>query len=316
MTRHLGATVGIAIVVAGTTVAWAGAERIGAAGALREIQPSQQQAATIVEATLLAAMPRAVRESSGLVISDRYPVFWTHNDSGDGPVLYAVDSTGAIVGRARIARVKARDFEDLGKGRCPSRWSHEPYCLYVADTGNNDRSRRVLSIYVLAEPQPGSDMAEVEAGRLRFSYPDQRSDVEALAVAPNGDLLLVSKGRRGGVRGYRIPVAEVERALDTEDLAEVEALGILPFEPSIRHRRLITGGTYADSLLVLRTYEGIYGFRYEDGTWISRGACTIRPQEPAGEAIAYASGNRFLLSSEAGPGRYPSLHWTECRLEQ
>ena len=307
MTRNLGAALGIAVVLAGTAVAWLAAEHIQVTGAL------QDPDAVVAEAHLLTAMPRAVRESSGLAVSDQHPVFWTHNDSGDGPVLYAVDSLGVITGRARLDKVRARDFEDLDKGPCPSRWSAEPYCLYVADTGNNDRSRRTLSIYVLPEPQPDSD-GTVSAGRLRFRYPDQRSDVEALAVAPSGDLVLVTKGRHAGIRGYRIRASEVERALDTDERAEVEALGMLPLEPDSRARRLVTGGVFVDSLLVVRTYEGIYGLRHDGTQWTRAGACTIRPQEPAGEAIAHDRDDHFFLTSEAGGGRYPSIHRAECPL--
>ena len=321
MTKNLGVPFSIAVLTFGVALAWLGADRISAAGALQEaalageLSPALQEA-LVVEPTLVAAMPRKVRESSGLILSDRYPVFWTHNDSGDGAILYAVDSTGSFVGRARLDGVRARDFEDLGKGPCPQRWMDEPYCLYVADTGNNDRGRRVMSIYVLPEPEPTQEMAVVEPARLRFAYPDQRSDVEAIAVAADGNIVLVSKGRRGGIRGYRIEASAVEDALDSESLAVVDALGILPLEPDSKSRRLITGGTYAGSLLVLRTYEGIYGFDYGAGEWSLRGVCTIRPREPAGEAIAFAANSRFYLSSEAGGGRYPSIRWVDCPLER
>ena len=40
----------------------------------------------------MGPIPREVRESSGLAVSRAYPgVFWTHNDSGDRPRLYALD---------------------------------------------------------------------------------------------------------------------------------------------------------------------------------------------------------------------------------
>ncbi len=299
----------VATVLGGGALAWVAAARISDTGALQDPET------IVVQSELVAAMPRAVRESSGLAISETYPVSWTHNDSGDGPVLYAVDTTGAIVGRARLAGVRARDFEDLDKGPCPPRWSSEPYCLYVADTGNNDRDRNTVSIYILPEPVPHEPMVTAEVARLRFRYPDQRSDVEALAVAPNGDLYLVSKGRRGGVRSYRIVADEVARALDSEERAVVENTGLLPLEPDTRSRRLVTGATYvAPSLLVVRTYEGIYGFKMIEAGWTRTGGCTIRPREPGGEAIAHEGGDRFLLTSEAASTRYPSMHRVECPL--
>lgn len=310
MNLSTGAVVSMIAVVLAGVVAWFSADQMLERGAMQDIE------GTVVRPELIAAMPREVRESSGVVISDRDPVLWTHNDSGDGAFLYAVDTTGSVVGRARLRGVRARDFEDLGKGPCPTRWSDEPYCLYVADTGNNDRGRNTLSVYVLPEPELSEEPVSVESARLRFRYPDQRSDVEALAVSPEGDLWLVSKGRHDDIRGYRIAAEEVEQGLDAEERADVTFLGTLPLQASARLRRLVTGGTFARNgeLLVVRTYEGIYGYTYSDDSWTAAGVCTLRPREPGGEAIAWEGGDRFILTSEAGSSRYPSIHRATCPL--
>ena len=45
----------------------------------------------------MGRMPTELRESSGLGVSQSYPgVFWTHNDSGDGPRLYAIDDSASF----------------------------------------------------------------------------------------------------------------------------------------------------------------------------------------------------------------------------
>src|SRR5688500_17838526 len=57
------------------------------AGAMPVVAATPAQIATLAD--------RAVRESSGLVASRREPgLFWTHNDSGDGPLVYAFDRAG------------------------------------------------------------------------------------------------------------------------------------------------------------------------------------------------------------------------------
>src|SRR4051812_4643102 len=44
---------------------------------------------------LASLQNKKVNESSGIVVSRRTPgVFWTHNDSGDGPNLFATDRKG------------------------------------------------------------------------------------------------------------------------------------------------------------------------------------------------------------------------------
>ena len=46
---------------------------------------------------------RRVTESSGVVVSRIHPgVLWTHNDSGDGPYLYATDLQGDDHGAIRV----------------------------------------------------------------------------------------------------------------------------------------------------------------------------------------------------------------------
>src|SRR5690554_2695558 len=54
-----------------------------------------------------------IRESSGLVASRRQPgVFWTHNDSGNPPAIYAIDRTGKLLGEWRIGAIN-HDWEDI-----------------------------------------------------------------------------------------------------------------------------------------------------------------------------------------------------------
>src|ERR1044072_2048451 len=54
-----------------------------------------------------------VRESSGLVASRRSPgLFWTHNDSGDGPFVYAFDRAGRSRGTWRVEGGEAAEWEE------------------------------------------------------------------------------------------------------------------------------------------------------------------------------------------------------------
>ena len=64
-------------------------------------------------------------ESSGLGASWRNPgLYWTHNDSGGGPFVYAFDRSGAARGAWRVRGAKARDWEDMavGPGPEPEQW--------------------------------------------------------------------------------------------------------------------------------------------------------------------------------------------------
>jgi hypothetical protein len=77
-------------------------------------------------------------ESSGIVASRAHPgVFWSHNDSGDGPYIYPFDRAGNGLGRRRVTAANAIDWEDIAIAPAPKAGWH----LYIGDIGNN-QSRR------------------------------------------------------------------------------------------------------------------------------------------------------------------------------
>jgi len=79
-----------------------------------------------------------IDEASGLAVSRETPgVLWTHNDSGDGPVLYAFDKTGAHRGAVMLDGVWAIDWEDLAGAVLDDQPT-----LVVGDIGDNPRKRR------------------------------------------------------------------------------------------------------------------------------------------------------------------------------
>src|SRR5262245_7227479 len=141
----------------------------------------------------------AITESSGLVASRSMPgVYWTHNDSGDGPYLYAIAETGESRGVLRVDGARAIDWEDIAAGPGPA--PGKSY-LYVGDIGDNNSVRPEVVVYRLPEPSSLDAKStkvkpqisqSAEAFRLR--YPDGSHDAEALLVHPTtGDLYIVTK---------------------------------------------------------------------------------------------------------------------------
>ncbi|MEZ4472906.1 MAG: hypothetical protein R3F60_19390 [bacterium] len=140
-------------------------------------------------------LQRPIVESSGLIASARHPgIFWTHNDSGDSPRLFAVRADGQLVAEVQITGATHVDWEDIARD--------DQGHLYIGDFGNNRSVRADLCVYRLPEPSPIPGRAAVDR-RLRFHYPDQvrwpdpeeRFDAEALFWA-RGQLYLLTKRRQ------------------------------------------------------------------------------------------------------------------------
>jgi hypothetical protein len=143
----------------------------------------------------------SVAESSGLVASHTLPgAYWTHNDSGDGPFIYALDAHGASLGTFRVNGAHNRDWEDISAGPGPQRGRSY---LYIGDIGDNNQKRSEIVVYRVPEPQltpadkntsknrPGTTEP---AEAIRLAYPDGAHDAEALMVHPaTGNLYIMTK---------------------------------------------------------------------------------------------------------------------------
>ena len=103
----------------------------------------------------------AVAESSGIIPSRRTRgAFWTHNDSGLD-MIYAMRGDGRALGEWKIKGVEMQNIEDIASS---------PGRLYLADIGNNDRTREEVWVYSLPEPLATRSgvVRPNRAWRLRF----------------------------------------------------------------------------------------------------------------------------------------------------
>ena len=267
--------------------------------------------------------PRLI-ESSGVAVSHVYPgVLWTHNDSGDGPYLYATDLRGTDRGALLVPGAQAIDWEDIALGPCPIRFVLQPRaatvapsCIYIADTGDNLEVRPYVTIYAVPEPSPpervGDTLGTTRAPAiLRVRYPDGPHDVEALYVSPRDTaLFLVSKG---AVRGSAIRLYRVDRpswaAHDTTFNVIVATLvQTLDVRPSRAAGRVVTAGAIRQDgrLVALRTYAEIYLFRPGVGGRLlpaRERPCNIAGLQVGGEAIDFLDDSTFVVTSEASGRR-------------
>lgn len=235
-----------------------------------------------------------IDESSGLAASHRHAgVFWTHNDSGDGPRLYAFDRDGKTVARVDVQSASNIDWEDMSSFLFGGKsW------LALADVGDNARRREFCTLYVVEEPELDQPHVAPKL-TIRFRYEDGPRDCEAIAVdAAAGEILLVSKVFGLSCRVYRVGLDWKLR--ESKQTAKLVASLSLPLataaDISADGRRLLVA-TYLDG------YE--YS-RRRDEPWkatLSRKPRTISlPRRAQGEAACYAAdGQAIYLTSEKLP---------------
>ncbi|MGH9903778.1 MAG: hypothetical protein ACRD68_18370, partial [Pyrinomonadaceae bacterium] len=253
----------------------------------------------------------AVNESSGLVASRLNPaLLWTHNDSGDGPLLYALDREGRRRGVWRVREAQARDWEDIAVG--PGPVPRRSY-LYVGDIGDNSERREEIIVYRVAEPSVAADDASSSKARprateraeaIRLKYPDGRHDAEALMVHPaSGDLYVVTKTTAASAVVYKAAAP-----LDAAKVTTLTRAGEVRV-PSLLGG-MITGGDISPDgrRVVLCDYFSGYELRLPDGAasfdaiWGQAPATIDLGARQQGEAVCYGlDGRSILATSEKRP---------------
>jgi hypothetical protein len=237
-------------------------------------------------------------ESSGVAASRRQPgVLWTLNDSGNEPSIFATDTLGRDLGSFRVTGADNYDWEAIALGPCGRR-----ECLYIADTGDNLESRGEVRIYRVAEPAlPAGSPATPPAEVLQLRYPDGPHDVEAAFVGGDGTVFLISKGRDGTARAYRVPA----RAWAERDPVVAEPLGGLQIETGdLGHLVTDAALSPAGDRIAIRTYVAVFHFALtRRNTLLPLGvACDAAGLQVQGEGISWLDHRRMVLTSEGGFG--------------
>lgn len=278
----------------------------------------------------VGTVPDELHESSGVAVSRTQPgVLWSHNDSGDGPFVYAIDLSGRLLARIRLAGVDARDWEDMAAGPCPPSLRRAPAgspmsCLYIGDIGDNREVRDVLTVHTIVEPLIGSlraDPPSVEAHSFSFRYPDGSHDSEALAVLPNGDVVVLSKGRSGRIGAYGLSGANIADAIASGEVLTAEHHGDLSIDADPGVARYVTGAAISPDgvTMAVRTYNEVFFFEALPAgdlaglRWHNlQRSCFLNYAEPQGEAIDYLDEDTLVLTSERGLLRPGPIHRLQC----
>lgn len=221
-----------------------------------------------------------ITESSGLAASLAHPgVYWTHNDSDDGPYVYAVDSQGRTVATVTLRGIEPRDVEAISLGPDGR--------VYVGDIGDNLGGKwSEVWIYSFAEPAELRDQS-VDVVRYRVRYEDGPRDAEALMVHPvTGRAYIASKKESGGGL-YQGP-----EKLSTAGINTFRRIGDVPW---------VTDGAFSPdgTRLVLRGYLAAEMYRWKDGAPAELGALSP-PLQRQGESVTFTADGRAVLYGTEG----------------
>ncbi len=269
------------------------------------ICPTQGQAEVLGEVE-----SEAVDEASGLADSRQNEgVLWVHNDSGDGPYLYAMSHAGAHLGTWELQGVSAYDWEDLALGQDPHSGEH---LLYIGDIGDNGESRDSVVVHRVPEPTVSLTAEEqggtLEGKVLELEYPDGLShNAESLLVDPVTDaIFIVTKSYAGDTGVFRKRPPHIDGEISTLD-----EVAWLDFSSEPLSGSATTGAEYSPlgDKLIIRTYGTTAYLWLRDGDEtaaqvLSKDPCTIElPAEQQGETLAFSAAGDGLFSISEGTGQ-------------
>lgn len=266
------------------------------------------------KATLVAKLADTrINESSGLAMGKRNPgIFWTLNDSGGGPYVFAFDEKGVTRARLEIAGAANFDWEDIAGG--PD--SSGAPCLFLGDIGDNFGIRPEIQVYQIEEPvidanSDGNELKITQVRTLRAAYPDGRHNAESLLCHPKtGRLFIITKTNDGVCGVYAFP-----EQLRTDVIMKLEAQGQFKIPPVSRKGKrpidncMSTGACFSPdaSRLVVSTYCSLYEWSIGPAQTLSDAFARtpfriVPPLLPQCEAICFSGDGKSLwITSERLP---------------
>jgi hypothetical protein len=206
-------------------------------------------------------------------------VIWTHNDSGDQPRFFAVNTgTCAVAAVYDVTGARAVDWEDMARSGTT---------LFLGDI---ETQRTSVTVYDLPEPDQGAPSGPVRPSATRtLTYPDGAHDAESLFVDPTtGRLAIVTKVASGEPAAYLAPI---------NGSGVMEKAAGVPV-PSA------TGADATTDRITVRDYLSAYEWEVHPGDTLAgalgRSPTPVGlPSTLQGEAIAYArDGSGLWTTSE------------------
>ena len=263
-------------------------------------------AQNFVTPDIVTELVEELKETSGL--ANLNGEIWTHNDSGDDPLLYQINtSNGNIIRTVEIANATNEDWEDI---------CHDENYVYIGDIGNNFGDRIDLRIYKISRAAL-EESDEVYAEIIHYSYSDQTSwepnhnnnDFDCEAMISFGDKL------------YLFSKNWVDHQTRCYQLSKQAGTHVAEYQSTFDIECLVTGAEILDAsnslvLIGYNTSGGSYTWIFKDfiGTDFFGGTHTklIWTSLTQIEGVCKASEDAIYISSEKFSGFLdPTLYYLD-----
>jgi hypothetical protein len=246
---------------------------------------------------------KMIPEGSTLLASRRYKgVYWTLNDSGNPPYIFAVDEKGKIIKPSWTKKYQGIHIVDAVDIDWEAMCYDSDGNLIIEDAGNNYNYRTDLALYKIAEPNPYLTKKQGIIAKYPFKYPDQvkypdennlNFDCESV-FSFKGKIHIITKNRSNTVaKLYRF------NELNPWQMNVPEKIDEFDFKSMVTDVAISRDET---KLLVL-TYNYIWLFEIDKNQYnpfntdkiyrkkVSLGQC---------EGVAFSDNQHFLITNEEG----------------
>ncbi|XP_076091473.1 uncharacterized protein LOC143063297 [Mytilus galloprovincialis] len=236
-----------------------------------------------------------ITEVSGIAASRAHTdILYVHNDSGDGPYIYAIHAlTGEVKSKITINMAIHNDWEDIAYGVCHG----QEYCLFIGDFGGNSWNGSRDIIYRVREPAVINQTLTVDVdATIHFSWTEH--DCETIMIDPQGEIYLVSKNTGVPAKAAHVPSS----AWNNPDITNLTDLVTMSFHTEYPDP---TGGDISPNgtEVVIISVDNLYYWNVMKGDYPS--ALALDPiklkykDEPQGEAVCWKpDGAGFYTLSE------------------
>jgi hypothetical protein len=256
--------------MAGPRRTFAGLLAAGASVVLLGLFPSTAAAEDTVAFTIKD--PRIV-QPSGLARDVAASLYWTTNNAAAGGVAYGITASGVVRGTLNY-RARPVDVEALALVNDR---------LYVADIGDNNRTRSLVTVYLFDSPRASGLTVTYHA--YDFAYPDGAHDAETLLVSDTGQIFIVTKAQQAGAI-YEAPVSPSRSTVN-----RLRRVGAAPAQ--------VTDGTFMPDGgdIALRTDKAVYVLA--PSTYQITASADL-PAKAIGRSLAVGLDGSSLLVGAAG----------------